>query len=43
MTAEQLKAKGITDFQLDYALKSIARLASLPTTTDKGPKVAARR
>jgi carboxyl-terminal processing protease len=39
MTAEQLKAKGITDFQLDYALKSIARLASLPAPT----KVAARR
>jgi carboxyl-terminal processing protease len=39
MTAEQLKAKGITDFQLDYALKSIARLASLPGAT----KVAARR
>jgi len=39
MTAEQLKAKGITDFQLDYALKSISRLASLPGAT----KVAARR
>ncbi len=39
MTAEQLKAKGVTDFQLDYALKSIARLASLPGAT----KVAARR
>ena len=39
MTAEQLKAKGITDFQLDYALRSIARLASLPGAT----KVAARR
>ena len=29
-TAEQLKAKGITDFQLDYALKTISRLAMLP-------------
>ena len=37
-TLEQLKAKGVTDFQLDYALKSVARLASLP-----GIKVAARR
>lgn len=38
-TADQLKAKGITDFQLDYALRSIARLAALPG----GTKVAARR
>lgn len=29
-TAEQLKARGVTDFQLDYALKTIARLATLP-------------
>jgi carboxyl-terminal processing protease len=43
MTADQLKAKGVTDFQLDYALKSIARLASLPASTSKGSKVAARR
>jgi carboxyl-terminal processing protease len=39
MTAEQLKAKGVTDFQLDYALRTISRLASVPVTT----KVAARR
>jgi carboxyl-terminal processing protease len=31
-TAEQLKAKGIEDFQLDYALKTISRLS--------GPRVA---
>jgi len=37
-TAEQLKARGIEDFQLDYALKTIARLAAAPAT-----KVAARR
>ncbi len=37
-TAEQLKAKGVTDFQLTYALETIARLA-------KGPpaQVASRR
>ena len=43
MTAEQLKAKGITDFQLDYALKSIARLASLPGAASASTKVAVRR
>ncbi len=43
MTAEQLKAKGVTDFQLDYALRSISRLASLPGAAPKGAKVAARR
>jgi carboxyl-terminal processing protease len=43
MTADQLKAKGITDFQLDYALKSISRLASLPGGASNGTKVAARR
>jgi len=31
-TAEQLKAKGVTDFQLTYALDTIARLAKAPTT-----------
>lgn len=41
-TAEQLKAKGVTDFQLDYALKTISRLASLPAPA-KSTKVAARR
>jgi carboxyl-terminal processing protease len=30
MSAEELKKKGIDDFQLDYALKTIARLASKP-------------
>src|SRR5690606_42075923 len=29
-TAEELKKKGIDDFQLDYALKTISRLASTP-------------
>ena len=29
-TAEQLKAKGVTDFQLNYALDTIARLAKAP-------------
>ncbi len=43
MTAEQLKAKGVIDFQLDYALKSVARLGSLPGAPAKGAKVAARR
>ena len=30
MTAEELKKKGVEDFQLDYALKTIARLAAKP-------------
>jgi carboxyl-terminal processing protease len=34
-TPEQLKAKGIDDFQLDYAVKTLGRLAT-------GPQVAAR-
>ena len=38
-TAEQLKAKGVTDFQLTYALDTIARLAK----TAAAPQVAARR
>jgi carboxyl-terminal processing protease len=29
-TAEQLKTKGVTDFQLQYALDTITRLASVP-------------
>jgi carboxyl-terminal processing protease len=37
-TAEQLKSKGITDFQLNYALDTIARLARAPAA-----QVAARR
>jgi carboxyl-terminal processing protease len=37
-TPEQLKAKGVTDFQLNYALETIARLAKTPA-----PQVAARR
>lgn len=38
MTAEELKAKGITDFQLSYALQTIARLGKPPA---KGGAVAA--
>ena len=37
-TAEQLKAKGVADFQLNYALDTIARLAKTPA-----PQVAVRR
>ena len=37
-TAEQLKAKGVTDFQLNYALDTVARLARLPAA-----QVATRR
>ncbi|CAM3266295.1 Carboxy-terminal-processing protease [Sphingomonas antarctica] len=37
-TPEQLKAKGIDDFQLDYALKTVARLATTTPT-----RVAARK
>ena len=32
-TAEQLKAKGVTDFQLTYALDTISRLARTQTAT----------
>ena len=31
MSAEALKAKGIEDFQLHYALQTIGRLAKQPT------------
>ena len=37
-TAEQLKAKGVTDFQLQYAIDTIARLAK----TQPAPQVARR-
>ena len=37
-TAEQLKAKGVTDFQLQYAVDTIARLAK----TQPAPQVARR-
>jgi carboxyl-terminal processing protease len=40
-TAEQLKAKGITDFQLHYALETITRLARTQTAGGAG-KVAAK-
>ena len=41
-TAEQLKAKGVTDFQLDYALKTIARLGPAVQTA-AAPKPAVRK
>jgi carboxyl-terminal processing protease len=37
-TPEQLKAKGITDFQLDYALKTLARLGTGPNLAKAGAK-----
>ena len=30
MSAEELKKQGVEDFQMDYALKTIGRLASTP-------------
>ncbi|MBP6030248.1 MAG: S41 family peptidase [Sphingobium sp.] len=36
MTAEQLKAKGITDFQLTYAVQTIGRLGKAPVKGEKG-------
>ncbi len=37
-TAEQLKAKGITDFQMNYALDTIARLAKTQTAASAARK-----
>lgn len=37
VTAEQLKKQGIEDFQLDYALKTIARIASGPQMATGAP------
>lgn len=36
-TPEQLKAKGIEDFQLDYALKTIGRLGAAPQVASATP------
>ncbi|MEI9852716.1 MAG: S41 family peptidase [Sphingomonas sp.] len=36
-SAEELKKKGIEDFQLHYALESIARLGSAPKVASKAP------
>ncbi|MDB5703054.1 MAG: peptidase [Sphingomonas bacterium] len=36
-TPEQLKAKGIDDFQLDYALKTIGRLGAAPQVASVAP------
>jgi carboxyl-terminal processing protease len=38
MTAEELKKKGIEDFQLDYALKTISRLGAPAGVASKGQK-----
>ncbi|QQV76591.1 S41 family peptidase [Sphingomonas aliaeris] len=35
-TPDQLKAKGIEDFQLDYALRTLARLGTGPAAASKG-------
>ncbi len=47
MSVEELKKKGIDDFQLDYALKTIARLASKPgaliAQAGPAPRVVAQR
>jgi carboxyl-terminal processing protease len=37
-TPEQLKAKGITDFQMSYALETIARLAKTQTAAGSAPR-----
>jgi carboxyl-terminal processing protease len=42
-TAESLKAKGVSDFQLNYALDTIARLARAPGVATAADRVAARR
>jgi len=39
-TAEELKKKGVKDYQLDYALKTLRRLA--PPVSAAAPKTAAR-
>ncbi|MFM9851923.1 MAG: S41 family peptidase [Sphingomonadaceae bacterium] len=41
-TAEQLKAKGVTDFQLTYAIDTITRLARTQTAAGVAPKAAAK-
>jgi carboxyl-terminal processing protease len=41
-TAEQLKAKGVTDFQLTYAIDTITRLARTQTAAGPAPKAAAK-
>ncbi len=40
-TADALKKKGIDDYQLDYAVKTIARLARTPATTTPATTAAA--
>jgi carboxyl-terminal processing protease len=41
-SADQLKAKGITDFQLTYAIDTITRLARTQTAAGATPKAAAK-
>lgn len=41
-TPEQLKAKGVTDFQLDYALKAIARLGGATQVASAARRPAAK-
>jgi len=45
LTAEQLTQRGITDFQLDYAIRTLARLgpAQPPRVAGASPRPAARR
>ncbi len=46
LTAEQLTQRGITDFQLDYAIRTLARLgppSQAPRVAAASPRPAARR
>jgi carboxyl-terminal processing protease len=42
-TAEQLTARGITDYQLDYAIRTLARLGTPPRVAGAQPRPRARR
>jgi carboxyl-terminal processing protease len=41
-TAEELKRKGIDDYQLHYALQTIARLGGSATATGPAPRTGTR-
>jgi carboxyl-terminal processing protease len=41
-TADQLKAKGITDFQLHYAMETLMRLSKTQTAASAGPRKGTR-
>ena len=43
MTAEQLKAKGIADFQLNYAVDTIARLEKRPVKSASASTAALKK